>query len=256
MSFDALTHLDFPELDAQRQQLVENARIAGVTGWTIAATEPHHWPRVIRVAQETGGIPLLGIHPWWAHTIPTASMEGLMDQLSQQVRAGIGEIGLDYAVAKSQAERDHQKTLLRMQLKVARALNVPVALHCVRAHSDLLHLLKTEGLPKAKGFMHGWVGATQFVKPAVQLGLFISFGPSLLNPQRKKIRDSLLEVPLTHLCLETDTPQWPQDDQNPTPPIDLILVAKEVARLRRLPFLQIWETCGQNATGLWRSMTS
>ena len=253
MSFDAHTHLDFPALDPLRDAVVKDARVAGISGWVIAATEPKHWDRVIRIARETGGTPLLGIHPWWAQEYSTEQLQSHLAALSNRCpRHGLGEIGLDYVRARPGEERDQQMRVFRAQLALAREIDRPVAIHCVRAHSDLLHTLKTDGLPKAGGMLHGWSGGPQYVASALALGLFISFGPSLLNPKRRKVRESALLVPTARTCLETDSPDQPLNGKTLGTLQDLHAVAIGLAQLRKEPVDALWSQCGDNAQTLWR----
>ncbi|MBA2320223.1 MAG: TatD family hydrolase, partial [Deltaproteobacteria bacterium] len=67
--FDALTHLDFPAAEADRDGMLDRARIVGVTRWLVAGTEPTTWDRTADVARRTGGVAALGVHPWWAGTL-------------------------------------------------------------------------------------------------------------------------------------------------------------------------------------------
>ena len=252
MSFDTLTHIDFPILDAQRDAMVNAARDIGIQGWVIAGTSPETWPRVLRIAAQTNGTPILGVHPWWAPKLTLSALQSHLDKLAHRTDyAGIGEIGLDYAVAKTQEERRHQQDIFRAQLSFAKRANLPIAIHCVRAHSDLLHTLKKEGLPKAGGVLHGWSGGPQFIAPALALNLMISFGTSVLNPKRKKVHQSIPLVPLDQLCIETDSPDQPIEKDQIGRLIDLKAVANALAHAREESFETLWSQCGQNAKKLW-----
>ena len=252
MSFDSLTHLDFPSVDTQRAAMVDAARQAGIEGWVIAGTTPTHWSRVIQVAKETGGTPILGVHPWWASELTLSDLEQHLSALAdRRDYYGLGEIGLDYARGRDTEDRLHQKQVFRTQLAFARDQNLPIAIHCVRAHSDLLHILKTEGLPQAGGVLHGWSGGPQFVPPALALGLMISFGTSVLNPKRKKVHQSIPLVPSSQLCIETDCPDQPIEQGDIGHLTDLKRVAITLSQLRGEDVTTLWRQCGGNARKLW-----
>ena len=101
--------------------------------------------------------------------------------------------------------------------------------------------------------MHGWTGGPQFIQNALDLGLHISFGPSVLNHQRKKIRESAKQVPLDRLCIETDAPDHPIGTASYGQPADLVLIAQELATLRGEDVNLLWDTCGMNARTLWNA---
>ena len=51
-----------------------------------------------------------------------------------------------------------QEEALKSQLRLARELERPVALHCVKAFERLAQVLREEGLPKAGGLIHAYSG--------------------------------------------------------------------------------------------------
>jgi TatD DNase family protein len=250
--FDCHTHLDFPCFEPDREQVVTRARKAGVTRWTIAATEPKYWARVMRVARQTGGTPLLGIHPWWADTIEEHTLESTLNTLANHPGVcGIGEIGLDYHRAPPGPQRAHQQAVFRAQLALARERDWPVVIHCVRAWNDMLQILRSDGLAAVGGLLHGWAGSPQAVTETLNLNICLSFGSAIAHPYRKKARASLQATPLHQLCLETDSPDQPLPGQLRSEPAHLPQIAAIAADLKECSVEQLWKHCGENARSLW-----
>lgn len=240
--FDAHTHLDFPAFDGDREEVCARARSAGVGGWAVVGADPAHWERVIHTAEHTGGVALVGLHPWWV------GRGGELDALASLPEAsGIGEIGLD----QRHGELGPQVGALRIQLGVARARDVPVALHCVRAWPELLRLLQDDGLPGAGGMVHGWAGLPWLLEAYLELGLHISIGPRVLRPTAKKDRDAARRIPAERLLLETDAPESPLRGQRRGEPADLVEVARAVAELRGEEPGEVLARTGANARALF-----
>lgn len=233
---DALTHLDFPALDMTREQVVRDARSAGVERWVVAGTEPSTWDRTSRVSVQTQGILALGVHPWWASACTAAALAELADRRP----AAVGEIGLD----RARDGWDVQVAAFRAQLAVARAIDRPVILHVVRAWPEVRAILLADGLPRAGGMVHGWSGPPDAVPEAEAAGLMISFGTTVLRGRAGKVREAARRVSLDRLLLETDSPEHGE-------PAALAEVAAGVAACRGEVVQAIARASSDNATRLF-----
>lgn len=152
-----------------------------------------------------------GIHPW---DLPKVVDEQWIDEHIKQLldsitacTVAIGEIGLDYQTATSEAHRALQQTLLLRQLEVARNLQLPVILHCVHAYNDLIPLLK--GFPFG-AIVHGFTGSAPLAAQVLGAGLSLSFGWSLLHSP--KTCEALQITPPDRLFLESDNDPRPLDE--------------------------------------------
>ena len=252
VSFDTLTHLHLATDTVTWKRWVRQEETQGVTGRVVASTHPQAWTSTQKVASDANSDCLLGIHPWWANQVDPSTRNQHYEWLkTQTLLSGIGEIGLDYVRAKTTQQRSVQKAVLEEQLALAHSLSLPVLLHCVRAHSDLLHILKGFSQTPIHGVFHGWTGGPQYIDTALNLGFSVSFGPSLLQPQRQKIHESAKRVPMDRLCIETD---WPDGVRawEPAPGQGALkTVAAHLARLRDAPIESVWAACGANAANIW-----
>lgn len=248
--FDAHTHLDFPVFDGDREQVCARAHSAGVHDWIIAGADPRHWERVLTCAAETGGYPVLGIHPWWAEDLQSESLEQVIDRLRKRCTPyGIGEIGLDFATATTPTARDQQSRVFRAQLALARELELPVIIHCVRAHEAVYRLLKSDGLSARGGMIHGWSGHGNLVQAALDLDLLISFNG--LITRSNKIADAARRVPLRKLLLETDSPDQPLAPGLRNEPAQLVSIADRLATIRGESASRLLEAGRENGTRLF-----
>jgi TatD DNase family protein len=249
--FDALTHLDFPEFDADREQVTDRARQAGVTAWVIAGFDPNAWDRVEVVAAATGGIAALGVHPWRAALMEATALDAALSDLERRAPAGIGEIGFDRLHARGPTHHDRQWRALRGQLAVARSIGRPVLLHIVRAYPEVLSMIARDGLPAAGGMIHGWSGPVDQLRRAVELGLYISFGPAILRERSAKIREAAVQVPARRLLAETDAPDAAPPGATRGEPADWPRVVDALAVVRNQPADELWATIAANSRELW-----
>ncbi len=115
----------------------------------------------------------------------------------------LGEIGLDYhyeGVAK-----DLQKEAFIAQIEMANELKKPVFIHTREASLDTLNILKAH-TPKYGCMMHCFSESRELAKEYVKLGFYISFSGTITFKNNRRAKESVLEVPLDRLLIETDAP--------------------------------------------------
>jgi TatD DNase family protein len=225
---DVHTHLDYPEFDADRDEVLARASAAGVGAVFVCGSDPARWT----FASTLPVTLFLGIHPWVAAGLSDDEHRSLLADLAARPCAGIGEIGLDRLHGRSPEAWSRQLRSLRDQLALARERNVPVQFHGVRSWPELLTVLQRDGVPDAGGIAHAWSAAPDQVDRAVRLGLMLSFGPMVLFDRARKARQSAAQVPLGHLLIETDCPHMLAPGVKRGEPAHLPLVLHGLAALR------------------------
>jgi TatD DNase family protein len=242
--FDAHTHLDDPAFDADRDAVCARAHGAGVGGLAIAAADPADWARAQAVAARIGASLALGVHPWFAD----AATAAVLDALAAAEVDAVGEIGLD---ALRGPDAPTQERALRAQLAVARARELPVVLHAVRAVDRVLAILRRDGLPRAGGLLHGFEGSAAQARAAVAAGLCVGIGPSVTRPSARRA-EAIRAIPAARLCLETDAPSRPVPGATRGEPAHLVDVAAAVASIRGEPAADVLSRSGDVARALFR----
>jgi TatD DNase family protein len=249
--FDAHTHLDFPEFDADRTEVLRRSRGAGVTGWIIAGTEPRHWHRTARVAREIGALYCLGVHPWRVAEASPETEEELFSELSQLTPDGVGETGLDFATARDPASRNLQARWFRAHLRYARERSLPVVIHAVRCYPELLQLLRTEGTA-CGGMIHSWSGPPELIDDFVSIGFSISFSQRAILVGSVKTINSLTRAPMERLLLETDCPTYAHGVR--TEPAHLLPALLRVAEIKSVTREALATQLTANVRRLWPSL--
>jgi TatD DNase family protein len=235
---DTHCHLDRPEFDADRGQVLARARAAGITDVVVPAVGPEGWERLLALCREWPGLHAgLGIHPQRLPELDPRHDERHLSALEAALSRGgavaVGECGLDGGAAAAGAPWDRQVAVLRGQLELAARFRLPVLLHALRALDPLLALLEREGLP-AGGVLHSYSGSAEQVAPLARLGLHIALAGPITFPGARRPVAAARAVPADRLLLETDAP-----DQAPHPhrgrrnePAHLGLVRDAVAAAR------------------------
>ena len=119
--------------------------------------------------------------------------------------AGIGEIGLD--ARKSAPDMQYQLRLLEQILESTVALQLPYSFHCVRAHNELLWLLKrfSRSHNGLRGTIHGFNQNALIAAQYVELGFSLGLGSEILREHNaSKFKQLVAAVPESALVVETD----------------------------------------------------
>jgi TatD DNase family protein len=142
----------------------------------------------------------VGTHPWQASSAwSEADGNSLDTALSHTECIAIGEVGLDRVTGP---DLGLQRAVLNEQLDVAAARDLPVILHCVRAHADLMQLRKKRG-DSNPWIIHGFAGHGELADQLLRQGFYLSFGDALLSTGAK-VREALTHVPVDRIFFETD----------------------------------------------------
>jgi TatD DNase family protein len=257
--FDSHCHLDASEYDADRSAVIARARAAGVTGILVPGFAPDEW-RGLRALCALD--PLLccavGLHPWYVHELSPEARAQALGGLAAQVRdsgaVAVGECGLDAPKAKhGGASMALQEEVLEAHLGVARALHLPLVLHCVGAHARLLELLARHGPLAAGGVMHSYSGSAELVPKYQALALSFSFAGIVTRHNARRPREALRAVPLERLLVESDGPDQAAQDVLPrrSEPAHLGLVLAAAAQIRDQPRELLAQTTAENARRLF-----
>jgi TatD DNase family protein len=231
---DSHTHIDMPQFDADRDEVVARARAAGVETMLVVGGydgEGGH-ARALRVAGELGLPASAGIHPHEARLATEAAYDELRGLAKEGHLVAIGEIGLDFHYDHS--PRDVQRAAFRRQVRLAREVGLPVIVHTREADEETAALLEEEGARETGGVIHCFTGGRGLAERALALGFFISFSGIVAFPRAEEIQHVARTVPIDRVLVETDAPFLapPPHRGKRNEPAFVVEVARRVAALR------------------------
>ncbi len=200
---DSHCHLDFPEFDPDRDQVLDRARAVGVDAFVIPGVTRAAFDRLLRLTQaEADCHPALGLHPWFMEEHRPEDLETLAALALENRPVAIGEIGLDFQLPRYDAAA--QLELFEAQLRLARDLALPVLLHIRKAHDPVLNALRRWGV--RGGICHAYNGSLQQAEAFMKLDFYFGFGGMLTYPNARRLHRLAQALPLERIVLETDAP--------------------------------------------------
>jgi TatD DNase family protein len=210
MFIDSHAHIDGPEFDADRDEVIQRARDGGIAAiLNVGTGDPHSgaFERAVEIAEKYADIyTAIGVHPHDARLFDDATEQLITNLLTQSSRIiAWGEIGLDFHYDNS--PRDVQMTVFRRQLQLARQANLPVVIHTREADSDTIDILKSEWTGSGRpAIMHCFSGSLWLAQQAIESGFYISFSGIVTFKKAEELRAIAAQVPLHQLLIETDCP--------------------------------------------------
>jgi TatD DNase family protein len=207
---DSHAHIDGEEYGADRGEVIERAREAGVCAiLNVGTGDPHSGvlERAVDVAEKYAGVyAAIGVHPHDARLFDAEATRRIQELAERSSRViAWGEIGLDYHYDNS--PRDVQREVFRQQLGAAREMNLPVVIHSREADEETVSILRDEWKSAAQGgVMHCFGGSRLMMEQVVELGFMISFAGNLTFKKAEGLREVAGHVPMERLLVETDCP--------------------------------------------------
>lgn len=260
---DSHCHFDFSVFNSERKQIWQRCEAQGLKALLIPGVHPEQW----RDAQAcVDDFPTMyfsvGLHPWYLdkigvgeedseHTFWSSYQEQLKRYLHHPQCVAIGECGLDKSIS---APMPLQQQVLEAHLQWCIDWNKPLILHCVKAHAELLALLKKYPLAKG-GVIHAFSGSIDIAREYHKLGFCLGAGGTITYERARKTRHAFSEIPASAILLETDAPDMPIAGRQgePNSPEYLLEIAKVLAELRSETMSEIGRYTSKNFQRLFLS---
>ncbi|ASM71712.1 MULTISPECIES: TatD family hydrolase [Roseobacteraceae] len=203
---DSHCHLDFPDFDGERDQIIADAAAAGVTRMVTICTRLKNEPQVRAIAEKYAPVfYAAGTHPMSAAEEPLASVDELVTLAQHPKFVGIGETGLDYHYTAESA--DVQQQSLRIHIAAARQTGLPLIIHARAADDDMARILAEEHANGAYScVMHCFSSSAELARAALDLGFYLSMSGISAFPKSQELRDIFAAAPVDRILVETDAP--------------------------------------------------
>ncbi|XP_018538467.1 putative deoxyribonuclease tatdn3 isoform X1 [Lates calcarifer] len=256
---DCHCHISAREFEEDLEVVIQRTREAGVKTLVAVTEEVGEFNRVLQLQHRYPDLvaPCFGIHPLQGgggpeqRSVKPQDLDAALPLFykHRERLVAIGEIGLDFTpwCAPTQQDRDDQSTVFIKQLNVAKELDLPVNVHSRSAARVTIETLRERGISRA--LLHNFAGKPSVALEGVKAGYLFSFPPAVCRNQQ---RDKLIkQLPLEHICLETDSPALGLDKHVRNEPANIALSCRYIADVKGLSPQTVQLVTAQNARRLF-----
>ncbi|RYD18448.1 MAG: TatD family deoxyribonuclease [Verrucomicrobiaceae bacterium] len=215
---DSHNHLQDPRMGGPAP-VIAAMKEAGVMRCVVNATREADWDAVEQLALAEPGfvIPAFGIHPWHAHTARDGWQTRLRELVKKHSHSSMGECGLDQWVSEPSLEI--QRPVFMDQLCIAREMDRPVTIHCLKAWNALFEAFD-ECPPLSRFLMHSFGGSIEIARRLIPQGAYFSFSGYFLQPRKAAVVEVFRQLPRDRILLETDAPDMLPPEEFITHPLE------------------------------------
>ena len=260
MLIDSHCHLQFPQFQGDRAQVLERAWQAGLSTIVVVGTDADSSQQALALAEGHPNIfATVGWHPHQAAQFDDQERLALRRLAESPKALAIGEIGLDFYRRLSPPEA--QRAVFQQMLDMAGELGLPVVIHSRAAEEETFAILsgwaaQVKGQwPQERplGVVHCFGGDLTLALRYVQLGFLISIPGSVTYPNADRLTSVVAGLPLERLLVETDapylTPQSMRGRRNE--PSFLVETIGRIAEIRAQTIREVAEKTGASAAALY-----
>ena len=205
---DTHTHLDGTEFDADRDEVMERARAAGVSKVFLPAIDLKSVETVLAVSRKYEGYayPMIGLHPEEVG----ADWEKVLQRMREYIVPGhpfiaIGEVGLDFYWTRDN-ERE-QLAAFERQVEWSVETRLPLMIHCRKAQNEMVAVMRRYQNELPGGVFHCFTGNEKEAEQLLEFQKFVLGIGGVLTFKKSHLPEVLpASVPLSRIVLETDSP--------------------------------------------------
>ncbi|MFV0424697.1 MAG: TatD family hydrolase [Bacilli bacterium] len=250
MLTDSHAHLNDKQFENDLDEIVKKAKKNGVGYIIVNGYDLESSMKAIEIANTYENIyATVGIHPLDIDKFSESTIAELRTLAASDKVVAIGEIGLDYHYDKS--KKEEQKEIFKLQLALAKELELPVTIHTRESINDTYDILK---VTNNFGVMHCYSGSVEMAQKFIDIGYYISLAGPVTFKNAIVPKEVAKAVPLSRLLVETDCPYLtPHPNRGKrNDPSYVRLVVKEIAELRGIDIKEIESVTSTNVAELFK----
>lgn len=247
MLFDTHSHLQFPEFDNDREEVIERTKRENVFCINVGTNKDFSQKAVELAEKHSGFFAAIGFHPL---DIDKEDFDGdFYERLANHPKVlAIGECGLD---VKASSPKEKQKEIFQKQIFLSKKIQKPLMIHSRHSYPEVLEILRQER-PFPPGIVHYFSGDKETAKKFLELNFYLSFaGAITYNNQYDEV---IKFAPLEKILTETDSPfvaPAPYRGKR-NEPIYVKEVVKKLAEIKNLSFEEMSKITFENARKLFK----
>ena len=261
--FDSHAHLDEPQFEDCRDEVVIAAKEAGIKSMITIGTTYASSLTSVELAQKYDAVyAAVGIQPNYTHEASAGDWEQLTKLTELPEVVAVGETGLDryWDYAPFALQQDY----FDRHLRLSQSSGLPFIVHLREGENQTLSSCEDEILKMLRearkrgtlsGVMHSYTGSLAGAKECLELGLYISFAGMVTFKKSDQLRALAKEIPADRILIETDAPYLsphPVRGVRPNQPAHLVHTASCLAEVRGASLEQFAAETTANAQRLFQ----
>ena len=252
MLFDTHAHMDAEDFGADREELLASLPEKGISLMMNPGCSLKSSLDAVALSERYDFVyAAVGSHPDVADEVDESLIRTYWKLCKKYPKIkAVGEIGLDYHY--EDIPREIQQRAFRMQMGLARELDLPVIVHEREAHEDGLRIV--DEFPTVKGVFHCYSGSLEMAKELVKRGWYIGFTGVLTFKNARKAIEVAANIPLDRIVIETDCPYMapvPFRGKRNDPSL-LCHMAEKLAEIRGITAVEAARITLENGKRLYR----
>lgn len=212
--FDAHCHIQFPQYDEDRAEVLAGMDAASVGG-IVVGVDLDSTKKAIELVQDKASLfASVGLHPNSAEDFLDTGFDPYIELARNSKVVAIGECGLDnYRPGDVEAAKPLQREVFLKHVELAVKTQKPLMIHSrpakgtQDAYNDLIDILasaKREHGEALTGDIHFFVGGIEEARKLIDLDFTLSYTAVLTFA--RDYDEVVRFAPLSHLITETDSP--------------------------------------------------
>lgn len=255
MIFETHAHYDDKKFDKDRKKLIESMPSKGIGRIINVGSSIETTKTTIEIAKEYDYVyAAVGVHPSDVDCLNEETFAWLKEQTKWEKTVAIGEIGLDYYWDKEPEIQKNQRYWFKRQMELARETGLPVIIHSRDAAADTYDLMKEIHADEIPGVIHCYSYSPEMAKEFVKMGYYIGVGGVVTFKNGKKLKETVKEIPIEKILLETDCPYMAPEPNRGTrnDSGNIPYVVEEIARIKGLSTDEVEKITWDNAMKLFK----
>ncbi len=250
---DTHCHIDFPEYDKDRDQVIKRAKNT-LDAVVLSGTNYEANIGALKYAKEEKGFiyPSLGFHPVTSQNATIEERKSVQKHIIENKKniSAIGEVGMDYFFVKDKALRQKQKEIFLSFIEIANQEQIPLLMHVRDADKKALNIiLDYEDIPYV--IFHCYSGSLKTARRIMEHeNYFMSF--STMVCYSKQHQDLASQIPIDYMLTETDSPYLAMTKEERNEPSNVKLAVKKIAELQNIDIENVDKVTTNNAKKVFK----
>lgn len=249
---DTHTHLYVDAFDEDRDAVIRQAFDAGVDHFILPSIDSAYTDHMLALKElYPKNIHLMmGLHPTHVQENYRDELAHVQTMLGEHSFCAVGEIGID--LYWDQSKLREQQDAFDQQVKWAKAMNLPIVIHCRDAFDEVFDVLEANKGGNLRGIFHCFTGTYADAQRAISYDLKLGIG-GVVTFKNGKIDRFLNQLPLESIVLETDAPYLApvphRGKRNES--AYLPLIAQKVSEVYQVPYDLVMKQTTNNALAVF-----